>query len=141
MTRPAAPVTDEDIAQLRRDAGQARNPRLALLCGQALHGDEVARERVAKIITDARDADLMAEFLAVREIYERHAGAYRDALDEVTRTRLARDTAFATLTDLRQRQGEPTGDDPLCCQRYGRLHLREHAVPGCRWFEAEASKT
>jgi hypothetical protein len=31
--------------------------------------------------------------------------------------------------------------DPLCCQRYGRLHLPEFSVPGCRWHDLKAGST
>ena len=134
-------ITDDDITALRTSSQQVQNWPMAALCRKALQGDEAARERVAKIITDARDAALMGEYLALKDTYERSVESYQGALDEMTRTRSVRDAAFAALTDFKARQGDPGPDDRLCCQRYGRVHHREFAVPGCRWYEPEASRT
>lgn len=134
-------ITDEDIRQLQTDSRQAQNWPMAALCRKALNGDEAARERLATVITDAANARLMDEYLAVKERYERAVEDYQGAMDEMTRTRGARDKAFAALSDLKAREGEPTHDDPLCCQRYGRIHHRTFAVPGCRWFEPQASRS
>lgn len=133
-------ITDEDIRQLQGDAQKVQNWPMAALCRKALTGDEAARERVSKIITDARDAELMGTYLALKDAYDRSVTDYGGALDEVTRTRQVRDKAHAELRDFRVSLGTPTHSDPLCCQRYGRIHVRDLAVPGCRWFEPEASR-
>lgn len=134
-------ITDDDINELRTSSQQVQNWPMAALCRKALQGDGAARERVEKIITGARDARLMAEFLALKDAYDRVVAGYQDSISMVAAMRRARDRAFAALTDLKAGQGEPTRDDPLCCQRYTRLHDRALAVPGCRWFEPEASRT
>jgi len=133
-------ITDADITELRNNSQQVQNWPMAALCRKALNGDEAARERIAGIITDARNAELMGEYLALRGTYERAATDYQGALDEMTRARSVRDTAFAALADFKARQGDAGPDDRLCCQRYGRVHPREFAVPGCRWYEPEASR-
>lgn len=134
-------ITDDDILALRTSSQQVQNWPMAALCRKALQGDAAARERAAQIITSARDAELMGEYLAAKEHYERVAAGYQDAISMVAAMRRARDEAFTALTDLKAKQGEATRDDPLCCQRYTRLHDRALAVPGCRWFEPEASRT
>lgn len=134
-------ITDQEIKQLQVDSQQAQNWPMAALCRKALNGDEAARIRVEKIITDAANARLMDEYLQIKDRYEQAVEDYQGAMDEMTRTRQVRDAAFAVLTDLKAREGEPTPDDKLCCQRYGRVHARDLAVPGCRWFEPEASRS
>ena len=54
-------VTDEEITTLRGDCITARNTALAMLCADALGGDEAARGRVAKIIADAAAARAQTE--------------------------------------------------------------------------------
>ena len=98
-------ITDAEILKLRTDAQQAQNWPLAALCRKALNGDEEARERVARIVSDAADAALMGEYLAVKQRYERSAEDYQGAISEMARTRQVRDAAFAALSDLKAKLG------------------------------------
>ena len=134
-------ITDEEIRGLRAGAQRVQNFALAALCRKALQGDEAARERIAKIIAAASDADTMGEYLALKDAYDRAVTDYGGAQDELNRTRSVRDSAYAALRDFKAKQGDATRDDPLCCQRYGLVHLRDLAVPGCRWFEPDAGKS
>jgi hypothetical protein len=131
-------ITDEEITRLRTSSQQVQNWPLAALCRKALNGDETARERVARIISDAADARLMGDYLTLKAAYDRAVADYGGALDEVTRTRGVRDSARTELQNFTAKLGDATRDDPLCCQRYGLIHTRDLAVPGCRWFEPEA---
>ena len=43
--------------------------------------------------------------------------------------------AEARMNRLKADQGGAVPGDPECCQRYGRLHLPEFALTGCRWHD------
>ena len=140
MSERDASVTDEDIRQLRADAMTARNTALAQLCGMALRGDEHARERIAGIVARAADSAVMAEYARLSEAYRQAVAGIEQVLGTLASARAVRDKAYAEMFDFKQQLGDATPDDPLCCQRYGRIHQRELSVPGCRWFVSEASR-
>lgn len=130
-------ISDEDIRALRADAATARNTVLVQLCGMALRGDQHARERIEGIVARAADADLMAEYMRLSERYHQAVRGIEQVLGTLAAARTERDKAYAEMFDFKQQLGDPTADDPLCCQRYGRIHDRALSVPGCRWFQGE----
>jgi hypothetical protein len=77
-------------------------------------------------------------------LLERYAAAKRewDALTieaghdpENAELRAKRDRAGKWHNAWAESLGEPGHGDPLCCQRYGRVHLPEFAVSPCRWHQ------
>jgi hypothetical protein len=80
-------------------------------------------------------ADEMAEYLAARDEWERlvaewaTTGKPGDAMPGAVKL------AEARVDALKAAAGEGGPGDPLCCQRYGRLHRPTFSVPGCRWYE------
>jgi hypothetical protein len=76
-----------------------------------------------------RELALMAEYRLARRLWE-------DLTAELPATGAGRQNALAAqavVDILKARLGEPGADDPLCCQRYGRVHDLSFAVQGCRW--------
>jgi hypothetical protein len=77
-------------------------------------------------------ADEMAEYLAAKGEWERLViECSRPGAAPELRGHLAE----ARFDALKAAGGEGGPDDPLCCQRYGRLHSPTFSVTGCRWYE------
>jgi hypothetical protein len=82
--------------------------------------------------------DEIAEYLAAKDRTERLVEKYGALIREGSLTpRLWRliDQAWAEIDRLKEAAGEGGPDDPLCCQRYSRLHHPVFSVTGCRWYE------
>jgi hypothetical protein len=88
----------------------------------------------------AEDRDLLARYREVKDRWERltaeHATEVMNgtAWEITSKFREQRDEAEREYDALKAEAGEGQPGDPLCCQRYGRLHLPEFAVRGCRWY-------
>lgn len=80
---------------------------------------------------------IMAEYERLSEAYREAVRGIEQALGTWQAARVVRDKAYAEMFDFKQQLGDPTADDPLCCQRYGRIHDRALSVPGCRWYQGE----
>src|ERR1700722_6666146 len=84
-------------------------------------------------------ADEMAEYLAAKGEWERLIReCSRPGAAPELRGQLA--AAEARFDALKAAGGEGGPDDPLCCQRYGRLHSPTFSVTGCRWYEGSPQR-
>lgn len=81
------------------------------------------------------DLPTLAEYLSAKHAWEDEVLK----LDYFKLTQQQRDE-FETSSDrinaMKTAYGEPNANDPLCCQRYGRLHEPAFSVTGCRWRDA-----
>lgn len=81
-----------------------------------------------------QELDLLLRYLAAAETWERLVSAC--AGNPQSEALMAeRDRAEAKYDAMKAEAGEGTADDPLCCQRYGRLHRPCFSVSQrCRWY-------
>lgn len=86
-------------------------------------------------ITEA-DRGLLARYLTAKDeqarLWDKFQAA-RHAGGPVAALRRQYDEAEAELAAMRATPGEPDQHDPMCCQRYSRLHHPAHSLAGCRW--------
>jgi hypothetical protein len=82
------------------------------------------------------DLALLGEYVAAREEYERLISKFGPAHTPGQDWPAVVYQAGDRVDALKDAAGEPQPGDPLCCQRYGRLHLPEFALQGCRWYGA-----
>jgi hypothetical protein len=48
-------------------------------------------------------------------------------------------TCYGRNVDVWHGYTEPDQHDPMCCQRYSRLHHPAHSLAGCRWYGYEST--
>jgi hypothetical protein len=84
------------------------------------------------------DRALYAEYVTVKERWEalNVICAHRQG---TAAQRSEREQAEARHDQLKAFAGDPVPGDPPCCQRYGRLHVTEVALQGCRWYGYKAA--
>jgi hypothetical protein len=92
-------------------------------------------------ITEA-DRGLLARYLTAKDeqarLWDKFQAA-RHAGGPVAALRRQYDEAGAELAAMRATLGEPDQHDPMCCQRYSRLHHPAHSLAGCRWYGYESA--
>jgi hypothetical protein len=79
----------------------------------------------------------MTEYLAARDRVERLVEKYGADICAGTLSagmRMSMDQARAEVDAMKEAAGEGGPGDPLCCQRYTRLHRPAFSVRGCRWL-------
>jgi hypothetical protein len=80
------------------------------------------------------DAQVIGRYRAAKAAYERLVEWLLPEHVPGTPWPPAVTDALAAADAMKAEYGGPQPGDPLCCQRYGRLHLPEFSVSGCRWF-------
>lgn len=84
------------------------------------------------------DRALYAEYVTVKERWEElNLTCSRGQGTEGQRAERAQ--AEMRHDRLKEFAGDPVPGDPPCCQRYGRLHVTEVALLGCRWLGYKAA--
>jgi hypothetical protein len=98
-------------------------------CGHQVPGDRASA--FGRMVPDLAD---LAGYLTVKHAYEAEVGRHHpchrhgDPWPESVTRLLARTDA------LKEAGGPAEPGDPVCCQRYGRLHEPAFSVGGCRWL-------
>jgi hypothetical protein len=95
-------------------------------------------ERADRLWAKARgttvDAQVMFRYRAAKAAYDRLVEWLGPEHVPGTPWPPAVTDAQARVDAMKAEAGEGQPGDPLCCQRYGRLHLPEFSVSGCRWY-------
>jgi hypothetical protein len=98
------------------------------------------QERADRLWARARgttvDAVVLARYQAAKAAYERLVSWLGPAHVPGQPWPPAVTDAQAEIDAMKESAGEAQPGDPPCCQRYGRLHLPEFALSGCRWYGA-----
>jgi hypothetical protein len=81
----------------------------------------------------AGDAELLARYLEAKGEYHKLVAEWSHTPGD--RVPEAVKAAEARWLGMKDEAGEAGPGDPLCCQRYGKLHAPSFSVAGCRWLE------
>lgn len=82
----------------------------------------------------AEDRELMARYLGIKAAYEDIVA--KAGPSHVPGTPWPRPVGRleAALDAMKEAAGDGQRGDPLCCQRYSRLHHPAFALSTCRWY-------
>lgn len=80
------------------------------------------------------DLELLARYRAAKGEWERLVREHGMTHVPGQPWPLAVKEAEAQALAMKEAAGDGQPGDPLCCQRYTRLHLPEFALSGCRWY-------
>jgi hypothetical protein len=109
-------------------------PKYQLPSGNWTTDVEYADRLWAKTRGTSVDAQVMFRYRAAKDAYDRLVVGLGPKHVPGRPWPPAVYDAAACVRAMKDEAGEGLPGDPLCCQRYGRLHLPEFSVSGCRWY-------